>query len=420
MKKFLFLVLLISYTASAQESLLLDSCYSAAQKHYPKLRNSDLWKEIKNLRVENIKSTNRPQVTLKGTASYQSDVTKLPITLPGINIPSVTNDRYNLYAEMQQTLWDGGINRANQLLEEHILQTQLSSLEVELYQLKEQVAHTFFTAIIARQQRSVLQEQQEALKARLQQLEAAYKHGLVEESAPLVLQAEITRLDQQIRELNTARTAALNMLAVLTGKEIREPILLQYKDIPGEIINEIARPELKLFETQQQQLHQQKELLTAARRPHLFAFGQVGYGKPGLNMLENVFKGYYLVGAGLSWKVFDWKTTTNKKRMLQLQQQMIQHQEKTFRQNIELLLTRQEQNIIKFQALLADDEKIVQLRQKITKAAASKLENQLITASDYIAEVQAETIAKINREIHLTQLREAQERYRFISGNLQP
>ena len=66
--------------------------------------------------------------------------------------------------------------------------------------------------------------------------------------------------------------------------------------------------------------------------------------------------------------------------------------------------------------MLDNDNKLVELRTEISKAAASKLENETITASDYIQEIQAETISKLNYELHKIQLNEAIEKYNLIKG----
>ena len=126
---------------------------------------------------------------------------------------------------------------------------------------------------------------------------------------------------------------------------------------------------------------------------------------------------YYLVGLGLSWNAFDWKKTNRQKQVLQLQQQMISHQEETFNQNMNLLLAQQNEQIAKLEKLLETDTKMVELRTEITQTTASKLENETITTSDYIQDVQAETIAKLNIELHRIQLNEAKEKYNLIKGN---
>jgi hypothetical protein len=116
--------------AFGQTEVPLDSCYVWARENYPNLKQSELWQEISALKQENLATSYLPKVTLTGKISYQSEVTELPISIAGITIPTVSKDRYNAYAELQQTIWDGGISKSNRTLELAILNSNLSQLEV--------------------------------------------------------------------------------------------------------------------------------------------------------------------------------------------------------------------------------------------------------------------------------------------------
>ncbi len=133
-------------------------------------------------------------------------------------------------------------------------------------------------------------------------------------------------------------------------------------------------------------------------------------------MLSENFDSWYLVGAGISWNAFNWKNTARQKQVLSLQQDMLKTGEQTFRQNIDVLLVQQKSQISQLEDLLKTDQEMVSLRSEIAKSASSKLENDVITASDYIQEVQAETLAKLNLELHQIQLEEANEKYSLIMG----
>uniref|UniRef100_UPI003216665B TolC family protein n=1 Tax=uncultured Draconibacterium sp. TaxID=1573823 RepID=UPI003216665B len=416
MKKLIVLLFLPIQMAFGQTNVPLDSCYAWARKNYPNLKQSELWQKITSLNKENHTTNYLPQVSLNGKITYQSEVTEIPVAMPGISVPSVSKDRYNAYAELQQTIWDGGISSANKSLEDAILKSNLSQLEVELYKLNEQVAQAFFTILIVDKQQAVLQAQIKTINERLKTVQSGIRNGVLEKTSALVLEAEILNLEQNSVQLQAAKNASVQMLEILTGESFSENSAFIYSNTDAGFNAELLRPELQLFSSQQNQLGSQKGLLTKTRNPKVYGFGQLGYGKPGLNMLLDEFKGYYLVGIGISWNAFDWKTTARKKQVLQLQQEMLQSQEATFRQNIQLLLIRQKEQIVKLETMLNNDQKMVDLRNNITKAAASKLENETITASDYIQELQAETVSKLNYELHKIQLNEAQEKYNLIKG----
>ena len=416
MKKILLILLFPIQLVFGQTQVQLDSCYVWARENYPNLKQSELWKEISSLKQENHGTNYLPQITLNGQISYQSEVITINLPAAGISIPAVTKDRYNAYAELQQTIWDGGISKSNKTLEEAILKSNLSQLEVELYKLNEQVAQAFFTSLVVDQQKAVIEAQIKTLNERLKLIESGIKNGVLENSAALVVQAEILSMTQNTVQLDAAKSASAQMLSILTGVTFTESSDFSYNTVTANFNSAFIRPELNLFANQRNQLGTQQGLLGKTRNPKLYGFGQLGYGKPGLNMLLNEFKGYYMFGVGVSWNAFDWKNTTRQKQVLQLQQEMIQSQEATFIQNIQLLLVQQKEQISKIETMLGNDQKMVALRSDITKAAASKLENESITASDYIQELQAETVAKLNYELRKIQLNEAQEKYNLIKG----
>ena len=86
MRRLLLLLLIPFQGAFAQTEVPLDSCYVWARNNYPNLKQAEIWQEITSLKKENIKTNYFPQVSLNGQATYQSDVTKVDISIPGIDI----------------------------------------------------------------------------------------------------------------------------------------------------------------------------------------------------------------------------------------------------------------------------------------------------------------------------------------------
>ena len=157
-------------------------------------------------------------------------------------------------------------------------------------------------------------------------------------------------------------------------------------------------------------------MLVRSRYPKVYGFGQAGFGKPGLNMLNDKFDSFYLVGVGISWNAFDWKKTSRQQQILGLQSETVKSQEETFARNIKLLLAQQQEQITKLETMAEKDIQIIELRNNIIKAAESKLKFGTLTSSEYIREVQGGTVARLNLEMHKIQLIEAKEKYNIIYG----
>jgi len=68
------------------------------------------------------------------------------------------------------------------------------------------------------------------------------------------------------------------------------------------------------------------------------------------------------------------------------------------------------------QQLISSDEAIIALRITVTEAAKAQLENGVITANDFLKEVNAEDMARQSLITHRVQLLQSQINYQTILG----
>lgn len=95
---------------------------------------------------------------------------------------------------------------------------------------------------------------------------------------------------------------------------------------------------------------------------------------------------------------------------------MIEVQKETFLLNTNSQLKQQKADIDKLRQLLDSDIQIVELRRTVTDAAKAQLENGVITANDYLKEINAEDQARQSKITHEVQLLQAQINYQTILG----
>ena len=418
MKKIVLLLIIVPLALSlAGQQVTLEECQQQARENYPNLKQSGLLGKISELNHENLRTNSLPVINLNGQATYQSDVTKVEIPIPNISMPVIPKDQYKFYIEARQSIWDGGITRMQDKLEETVLKTGLTQLETELYQLKEQVNDVFFTALLLQNQQKILAKQIETLNEKLLQVTSAVKNGVLDESNKWVIQAEVILAEQQKNKSEAGYNASKSILSLLTGKEISASRSLVYNQATLQEGKPLSRPELDLFSNRIDQLNAKSALADRLRYPKIFGFGQVGYGRPGLNMLNTKFDSFYLLGVGLSWNVWDFRKTQREKESITLQQNIISTQEETFRRNITILLTRVKSTIDEITSSLEKDRAIVELRKSVAEVSASKLKNGIMTPADYIRDLNAETVAMLTLEAHRIQLEEAKIKYNTILGN---
>ena len=79
-------------------------------------------------------------------------------------------------------------------------------------------------------------------------------------------------------------------------------------------------------------------------------------------------------------------------------------------------MKQQQAEVDKINQLIAKDLEIIDLREKVKEAAKAQLENGVITANDYLREVNAEDQARQTLIIHRVQLVQAKINYQTIKG----
>ncbi len=417
-KQTILLLLFPAQLLLAQEKPSLDDCRQWAHENHPVLQQKQILENMSELAVENHKTNYLPALNLNGQATYQSDVTHIGISLPNVSIPSAAKDQYKMYVDVSQTIWDGGITKMMTELENKKLDSELQKTEVELYAIQEKVNAFFFMQMKLQQNAKVLKTKKEILLERQKQMESALRNGVIIASDLDQLKAELIRLEQDQLTIESSQKYCANALSLLTGKspDIFAELAMPEKKV--QLSETIARPELELFGKQRLQLDTSSELLKKQRNPKVFGFGQLGYGKPGLNMLSNEFDNYYMLGLGMKWNIHDWEKTQRDVQSIQLQKEIIDSKELDFKRNISLALEPYKQETEKLKKIMEQDVTLISLQENITQSSASKLDNGTITISDYIEDLNAEILAKIIYETHKIQLEEAIEVCRIIQGQL--
>jgi len=84
--RYVLLAVLLPAIAHAQDNgkLTFEQAYSLAQQNYPLIRQKQLVQRTATLTIENIDKGFLPQFSISGQATYQSDVTSVPVSIPGI------------------------------------------------------------------------------------------------------------------------------------------------------------------------------------------------------------------------------------------------------------------------------------------------------------------------------------------------
>jgi outer membrane protein TolC len=420
MKRLLILIInysLLIINSSAQESLSLQKAYDLAQQNYPLIKQRDLIKQSKDITIDNLGKGFLPQINFSGQVSYQSAVTGVNIPIPGISIASVNKDQYKFLADLNQLIYDGGTIKEQKNIQQLNEDAEQQKVEVEMYKLKERINQLFLGVMFLDEQLKQVDLIKTDLNTGTKKVEAQVNNGVAFKSNLNVLKAEILKADQRMIELKATRKGLTDVLGLFINQILPENIQLEKPVVESVVvINEIQRPELKLFSTQGKLIGGQLKLIDSRNKPKASMFVQGGYGKPGLNFLKNEFAFFYTTGLRLNWNFGGLYTKQNEKKLVEINQQSVNVQKDVFLLNTNTQLKQQQSEIEKLQKLIAADNEIIDLRVKVKDAAKAQLENGVITPNDYLREVNAEDQSRQSLITHQVQLLQAQINYQTISG----
>lgn len=419
-KDFVICILLFSGLQSmAQENqpLTLEQCHTWAASNSPLAQQKALTITAGNMTERNQDLKWLPQVDLNAQATYQSAVTSFPVKLPGVTVDELSKDQYKATLEMIQPIYDGGIISAQRKLQHINTNIESQRVEVDLYQLKSKVNNYFFTALLMDENMQLMKIVQEDLNNNIKKVSDQAANGIATNSNVDVLKAELLKANQKSIEFKAVKRGAVEMLAILTGTAIAENSSFVKPVNVANVAEEITeRPELKLFDLQKNQFQQQSKLISTKSNPKLSLFANGGYGRPGLNQLKNEFQWFYIGGVKLSIPIMSHFTQQREKSVIRIQEQIVEKQKENFLNNNRQLLVQQKNEVEKYRQLVDTDKDIVELRTRIKKTAAFKLENGIITSSDYVTELNAENQAMLSQQLHEVQLLQSQYNYKLITG----
>jgi outer membrane protein TolC len=397
--------------------LSLAEAIQLAQTHFPVIRQKDLVRQTAMLTIDNLSKAFLPQFAVSGQATYQSDVTKINIPFPGFTMEPLSKDQYKLTGEASQLLYDGGITSRQKTVQLLNADAEEQQTAVELYRLRDRVNQLYLGVIFLQEQLNQAALVKTDLQTGINKTAAQVQNGVTFKSNLDVLKAEMLKAEQRILELKASKKELLETLGLLLGRETGDSTVLERPvTVSDDSTTAVQRPELKWYDAQVKLLSQQNKLIAARNLPRASVFVQGGYGRPGLNLLTNGFSFYYIGGLRLNWSLGGLYTSKKDKELVDVNKKMVDVQRETFLLNNAAQLKQQSSEIDKWRQLAASDSQIIALRESVKQAAKAQLENGVITANDYLREVNAEDQARQVLITHQVQLLQAQINYQTLLG----
>lgn len=411
------LSILLSTSVLSQNLITLDSCINAAYSNLEFKTQSGYIAEARTHAMEANSVYNLPSFELSANATIQNEQIAISIPVPGFNAPEAPLNFNRLLVNFNQTIYNGNLAAKKKLIDSLSYDEQEQSIEIEKLKIKSQVIGVYSTLLVVKTNQAILTGHIQVLEKKYNQLKAAVEGGVSTRSKLQILAAEQLNLKQRMTELSYNEYALIATLNNYTSLSIDVTTKLELPIIELNTSAEILRPELVLIDTKIEGLKAKNELANNARLPYVGLFGTFGLGYPGYNIFDPTLRPMALGGVVVKWNIWDWNKTTNDKAQIVIGQSLLQQQRSRTILAFERELIKQQFEVTKYKQLITSDDEIIEAQSNVSKSMSSELLNGTATASDYTAQLNTESIAKLNKEIHHIQLMIAILTYNTLKGN---
>lgn len=415
MKRIILSILFAGFSASVFAQMTLETCQELAREHYPEVKQYDLIRLTEQYDLSNAARAWLPQLSLSAQATWQNEVPEFPEALSGmlsragVTIPGLKKDQYKVGLELNQTIWDGGKSNADKRLARTEAAEQRAMTDVDLYNLKKRVNELYFGILLLEEKLSQTYRTIALLESNLDKMRSLVTNGTALASDADAVEAELLTARQQATQIEASRTSYRKMLELFIGEPLQENLLRpEFEEMAT---TELTRPELVLFDAKKNRLAAQEALIKSSTRPKFGFFAQGYYGYPSMDyfasMMSNEWRWNLLTGIRMSWNFGAYYTKKNSLNKLRTAQQSIDLQRDVFRFETDLQISQETGDIARLRKTIADDARIVSLRQSVREAAESKLRNGIIDTNDLLQKITDEAAARSAQSVHEIELLKA-------------
>ncbi len=352
MRSFILITLLLALAGvvSAQQSL--PECVRIALARNPGLKVAESEVGIAEADADQAWAARLPSLDFSGSYRRQSTVPELSFDSPlfqqffpegGIKLGALDNS--DLRLTVTQPLFTGFRLSQSLMAAEALAAASRSELARQRGELIFLVESAYAAVLRAQKGAEIARSAREQIGAHLRDVEVMVEQGLARRDERLRVEVKASEADLALLQAENgvvlAAAALENLLAVsLPAGDLYEemgPGRLEPGDLESSLALAMAnRPELARLARAAEAAEAGVKIARGGRLPTIAGFAGYGYGKPGLDMIQNQWMDYWLVGVGAEWNLWNWGKTDAKVEQAELRRQGLAEGERRLREAIAL------------------------------------------------------------------------------------
>lgn len=414
MKKYLSILLVtVISTLCCHAEITMSQCVDKALANYPMIRQYNLIASTRDIELSDINKSWLPRINTYAQGTVQNVVPSFPKTLSGVldqmgqPMEGLSKFQYKVGLDVAQTIWDGGVSKAQREMKRASAQTQKDALDVELYAVRQRVENLYFAILLTQEQIEQNNNTATLIKSNLEKLRSMLANGTAMQSDVNMVEAQLLGLEQNIIEARSALKGYRHVLGLFIGENLNGEQLVR-PDIVLPSETESNRPELRLFESRLAATKVTQRLSDTSLMPKIGLFAQAYYGYPGFDyfksMLNRNLSFNILAGIKVNWNIDSFYTRKNVARKTTVDMENILAEKDTFLFNSDMQTASQIETIDGLREVMTNDARIISLRTSVREAAESQLRNGIIDTTTLLTKITDENQAKLTARFHEIQL----------------
>lgn len=407
-KTIMVLLFLLLY-AHMRGEVTIEQCVEKAISNYPAIKKYNLITAATHIDLSDINKSWLPQIGVYGQLTAQNIVPSFPEALSNVmqnlgqELRGMGKIQYKIGVDMSQAVWDGGASQARRELVRSQEAVQKCALEVELYQVRERVENLYFAILLTQEQIEQSKVTYRMIYDNLGKLRSMVANGVAMQADLDMAEAQSLTVNQKILQAESAYVGYRRALELFIGESLgSEALVIPTAEVP--LGYDSRRPELKLLESKLKVNEAAKHLSDTSTMPRIGFFAQAYYGYPGFNyyqsMMNRDLSFNLLAGVRVAWNIDSFYTNKNRSKMTAIKANEIMSDRDIFQFNTGIQAASQTEVIRGIRNLMLEDNRIIELRSNVRKAAESQLNNGVIDIIALLSKINDENMARLSSKYH--------------------
>lgn len=385
-------------------SLTVEMCIQIGLENNKTLHSSLMKVQSAEAKSSEVDASRLPALRFSGAYTRLSDVPPFEVTLP-FQLPTVPNritvsptilDNYNLRLTLQQPLFTGFRLQSSADIAEYNAQATQLDYDRDKAELVFNIKNAYWSLFKAIEFKRVIDENVEQVKAHLEDIRNLLAQGLATKNDMLKVEVQLSNVQLlQIDARNAVRLAMISLNSLIglpldaeiqlkSGIEPEETRFAELSVLVQKALDN--RPEVKATEYRVRASEAGVILARSGWFPQIFLTGNYYYARPNQRILpaEDRFKDTWDIGIGVSFDIWNWRTTVHQANQAEAQLSQAQDALSQLRDGITLEVTQNYLNCLQAKERIAVGEQGVKQAEENYRTTSERFKSGLALNSDLL------------------------------------